>query len=225
MKSLLLTLSLLSFSAFALDQDMEGATITPTRPTEVNVTFDESTFESQPWIKEFHYVVVVNKGNQTIKVFEHGQTIITGKVSTGRDQFEEKGEHGSKMAAWTITPTGYYTPTYLDKNHKSTAYRRKWGWLKGGIKMPYSIFFNEGIALHQTPAGTEAMLGQKASGGCIRLPELIASDLFYRVLETMGEKNPLFNVDGTAKYDSEGHLRYSTTPGFSALIVVINRPE
>lgn len=209
-------------------QDMEGATYSLTRPVDINVSFNESTFITQPWTKEFRYVIVINKANsgkeaQTIKVFEYGQLIITDKVSTGRDEFEKKGEHGSKMDAWTVTPTGYYTPSFLDKDHKSSAYGGKWSWLKGGVKMPYAIFFNGGIALHERPRGTESMLGQKASGGCVRLSDNMASDLFERVKETQGVKNPRFNTNGTAMLDAAGNLRFATTPGFSTLVVVQNQ--
>lgn len=228
MKQLLLSFLLVSFGANAASNDMEGATLSSSRPVDINVSFNESTFITQPWTKEFRYVIVVNKANsgaekQTIKVFEYGQLIITDKVSTGRDEFESKGEHGSKMDAWTVTPTGYYTPTFLDKDHKSSAYGGKWSWLKGGVKMPYAIFFNGGIALHERPRGTQDMLGTKASGGCVRLADTLASDLFSRVQETTGVKNPRFNVNGTPMLDSEGNVRHAETPAFSTLIVIQNQ--
>jgi lipoprotein-anchoring transpeptidase ErfK/SrfK len=212
----------------ASSNDMEGATFSSSKPVDINVSFNQSTFETQPWTQEFRYVIVVNKAvsgseKQTIKIFEYGQLIITSKVSTGRDQFESKGEHGSKMDAWTVTPTGYYTPLFLNKNHKSSAYGRKWEWLRGGVKMPYAIFFNGGIALHQRPKGTESALGENASGGCVRLSDSLASDLFSRVQETAGVKNPRFNVDGTPMLDAEGNLRHATNPGYSTLIVVQNQ--
>jgi lipoprotein-anchoring transpeptidase ErfK/SrfK len=228
LKALLTTIIALSFSAIAFSQDMEGASTSLTRPTDVDVSFNQSTFESQPWTKEFHYVIVVNKANtgseaQTIKVFEYGQLIRTEKVSTGRDQFEKKGEHHSKADSWTVTPTGYYVPSYLDIDHRSSAYGGRWSWIKGGVKMPFAIFFNGGIALHEAPKGTEGDLGKKASGGCVRLPAMLASDLFHRVEETEGAKNPRFNVDGTAMLDKDGHQMYSTKSGFSALIIVQNK--
>lgn len=228
MKSLLTTIFALSFSVIAFAQDMDGATISSSRPVDLDVSFNLSTFESQPWTKEFRYVIVVNKANtgseaQTIKVFEYGQLIRTDKVSTGRDGFERRGEHGSKADSWTVTPTGYYVPNYLDIDHKSSAYGGKWSWIRGGVKMPFAIFFNGGIALHQAPKGTEGALGTKASGGCVRLPGALASDLFYRIQETDGAKNPRFNTNGTAMLDKDGHQMYSTKSGFSALIIVQNK--
>lgn len=228
MKNLLAIFLALSLSGALFALDFEGATFSQTRPVDVDVTFTESTFESQPWVKEFRYVVVVNKANtgkeaQSIKVYEYGQMIISDKVSTGRDGFERKGEHGSRNDSWTVTPTGYYTPDFLDKDHRSSAYGGRWSRIFGGVKMPYAIFFNGGIALHQAPKGTEGMLGTKASGGCVRLPGDLASDLFARIQETQGAKNPLFNVNGTPVLDAVGNLSYSSKSGFSALIIVQNK--
>ena len=228
MKALLTTIFALSFSAIAFSQDMDGATISATRPADVDVSFTVNTFTTQPWTKEFRYVIVVNKANsgseaQTIKVFEYGQLIRTEKVSTGRDAFERKGEHHSKADSWTVTPTGYYVPNYLDIDHRSSAYGGRFSWLTGGTKMPFAIFFNGGIALHEAPKGTESQLGTEASGGCVRLPPSLASDLFARVQETEGAKNPRFNVNGTAMLDKDGHQMYSTKSGFSALIIVQNK--
>lgn len=211
-------------AAFSQDEGI----ISNSRPIDVNVSFDLSTFETQPWTKEFRYVIVVNKANsgseaQTLKVYEYGQLISTQKVSTGRDAFERKGEHHSKRDSWTVTPTGYYTPTFLSRLHKSTAYGGKFSWLTGGTKMPFAIFFNGGIALHERPGGTQGQLGTKASGGCVRLPQGFAEELFIRVQETAGSRNPRFNVNGTAKLDEAGKQMYATKDGYSTLIVVQNK--
>jgi lipoprotein-anchoring transpeptidase ErfK/SrfK len=173
-------------------------------------------------------VIVVNKANtgkeaQTVKVYEYGQLISTQKASTGRDAFERKGENHSKRDSWTVTPTGYYTPTFLSRLHKSSAYGGKFSWLTGGTKMPFAIFFNGGIALHERPNGTEGMLGKKASGGCIRLPAGFAEELFTRVQETAGSRNPRFNVDGTPILDAAGKQMYATKDGYSTLVVVQNK--
>lgn len=227
MKNLLAIFLALTLSGSLFALDFEGATFSQTRPVDVEVAFNESDFVSQAWINEFRYVVVVNKADagkeaQSIKVYEYGKLIISDKVSTGRNEFERKGEHGSKYDSWTVTPTGYYTPNFLSKDHRSSAYGGKWSRIFGGVKMPFAIFFNGGIALHQAPKGTEGMLGKKASGGCVRLPGDLASDLFTRIQETQGAKNPLFNVNGTPVLDAVGNLNYSSKSGFSALIIVQN---
>ena len=227
MKTLLPIIFAFAVSASVAFSQDEGI-VSNGRPVDVDVSFTPSTFESQPWTKEFRYVIVVNKANtgseaQTVKVYEYGQLISTQKVSTGRDAFERKGEHHSKRDSWTVTPTGYYTPTTLTRLHKSSAYGGKFSWLTGGTKMPFAIFFNGGIALHERPGGTEGMLGKKASGGCIRLPAGFAEELFNRVLETSGAKNPRFNVNGTAKLDESGNQMYAQNPGYGTLVVVQNK--
>jgi lipoprotein-anchoring transpeptidase ErfK/SrfK len=205
----LFTFALSASGAFAQDA---GATLGRERPVDVAVNFTAKSLQL-PWVK-----AVTGTEKQTIKVYEYGQLIIKDKVSTGRNAFEKKGEHKSKSDSWSVTPTGYYTPEYLDKDHKSGAYGGKWSWIVGGVKMPYAIFFNGGIALHQAPKGTEGQLGEKASGGCIRLPGDVASDLFARINETNGAQIPRFSVIGDPKLDNDGHQLYRT--GFSALIVV-----
>lgn len=230
MKNLLILTFILSFSTTSLlAQDMAGASISLTRPIDVDVDFQPSYFESKPWIKEFRYVVVINKANsgneaQSIKVYEYGSLIVSGKVSTGRDEFEAAGMNHSKKDSWTVTPTGYYTPIFLNKDHRSSAYGGRFSWLFGGTKMPFAIFFNGGIALHQAPKGTESLLGTKASGGCIRLPGEIASDLFTRIKETVGSRIPKFKVNGTIEADAKGNYAYSNS-GFSALIIVKNKVQ
>lgn len=227
MKTLLPIIFAFAVSASVAFSQDEGI-VSNGRPVDVDVTFDQSTFESQPWTKEFRYVIVVNKANtgseaQTVKVYEYGQLIITEKVSTGRDAFERKGTNHSKRDSWTVTPTGYYTPNFLSKLHKSSAYGGKFSWITGGTKMPFAIFFNGGIALHERPDGTEGKLGTQASGGCIRLPQGFAEELFQRVTETAGAKNPRFNVNGTAKLDASGNQMYAQNPGYSTLVVVQNK--
>lgn len=227
MKLLIATLFALAITASAVFAQDEGATVSVTRPVDVAVNFTEANLET-PWIKEFRYVIVVNKANegsekQTIKVFEYGKLIRKEKVSTGRDGFERKGEHHSKNDSWTVTPTGFYTPNFLSKDHRSSAYGGRFSWITGGTKMPFAIFFNGGIALHEAPKGTAGDLGKKASGGCVRLPDTLSSDLFFRIQETEGSKNPRFTVEGQPMLDDAGNQRYSTKSGFSALIIVQNK--
>lgn len=216
------------FIAFTAIADESGVYAAPERPVDVEANFKESYFETQPWINEFRYVVVVNKAvdgreAQTIKVYEYGELIRKEFVSTGRDAFERKGEHHSKKDSWSVTPTGYYTPEWLDKDHRSSSYGGIFSSIFGGAKMPYSIFFNGPIALHEAPKGAEGALGSKASGGCVRLPQSLAGDLFERIKETSGARIPRFTVEGAPVLDSTGHLQFRKQPGFSALIIVIKK--
>lgn len=83
------------------------------------------------------------------------------KVSTGRKGFE--------------TPPGKFRPDYLDEMHHSTKYEN--------APMPFSVFFNDGIAVHGT---TELKhLGRPASHGCVRLDPANA-EVFFRAVAELG---------------------------------------
>ena len=164
------------------------------------------------------------------------------RVSTGRDQFEKKGEHHSNNDSWTITPTGFFTPQFFDIKHKSESYSNSlcntaFGSLITLISkkqlctyMENAVFFNGAIALHKAIPGTEGMLGQKASGGCVRMPAALAEFLFHNLDQAKGTL-PQVNVDGTLKVDEQGHPIYSNKStsvwgnldSRSALIIVMNQ--
>jgi hypothetical protein len=72
-----------------------------------------------------------------------GDTVVW-KVSSGREGFE--------------TPTGSFSVQRLDANHFSDEYDQS--------PMPYSIFFDAGLAIHGT---NQRGLGYPASHGCVRL--------------------------------------------------------
>lgn len=83
------------------------------------------------------------------------------KVSTGRKGFE--------------TPPGQFRPDYLDELHHSTVYEN--------APMPFSVFFNDGIAVHAT--NEVKRLGSPASHGCVRLDPANA-ELFFRAVAKVG---------------------------------------
>ena len=94
--------------------------------------FKESDFITKDWYAGFKYVVVINKAAQgltaqTIRVYDNQQLIMSEKISTGREQFEMKRRttvnHGPDNSYWSMTPTGYYTPMWLSRDHKSKSWR------------------------------------------------------------------------------------------------------
>lgn len=96
--------------------------------------------------------VVINRGNGVKETY-------SWKVSTGRKGFE--------------TPPGQFRPDYLDEMHYSSKYE--------DAPMPFSVFFNDGIAVHAT---TETKhLGRPASHGCVRLDKANAETFFRAVAE------------------------------------------
>lgn len=96
--------------------------------------------------------VVINRGNGVRETY-------SWKVSTGRKGFE--------------TPPGQFRPDYLDEMHYSSKYEN--------APMPYSVFFNDGIAVHAT--NETRHLGSPASHGCVRLDKANAETFFRAVTE------------------------------------------
>jgi lipoprotein-anchoring transpeptidase ErfK/SrfK len=72
------------------------------------------------------------------------------------------------------TPRGSYKVSWLDEHHKSKQYN--------DAPMPYSIFFNNGRAIHGFAGG----VGGPASHGCVRLSTGNAKTLFRLVDQQQG---------------------------------------
>jgi lipoprotein-anchoring transpeptidase ErfK/SrfK len=96
--------------------------------------------------------VVINRSNGARETY-------SWKVSTGRKGFE--------------TPPGQFRPDYLDEMHYSSKYEN--------APMPFSVFFNNGIAVHATSETKH--LGRPASHGCVRLDKANAETFFRAVAE------------------------------------------
>ena len=96
----------------------------------------------------------IDKYQQTMEVYKGNQLIYSWLCSTGKNGYE--------------TPYGEYKPYHTEKLHLS----KQWD----DAKMPYSVFFHEGYAIH----GTNYLrrLGSKASHGCIRLSNKNAKKIY-----------------------------------------------
>lgn len=186
--------------------------VTPFLPEFLNgQVFTEQDFYSKPWLRDFRYVIVVNKAQQgrtaqTMRVYEYGRLIKYSKVSTGRETLElrrkNKECYGAPLKSyWSQTPTGYYTPKFLSKDHKSSSW---------DADMPYAIFYDvdNGLALHEASKNYVDRLGKRASGGCTRQDHETAKDLFERVKETERSTVPEINVDGTPVLNADGSVKY-----------------
>ena len=102
-------------------------------------------------------VVTVDKSAQRLTVVVDGADRYQWPVSTGRWGYS--------------TPNGSYRPQRLE---------RKWFSRKYDMSpMPYSIFFNDGYAIHGSYEVSR--LGRPASHGCIRLAPSNAAVLFALV--------------------------------------------
>ena len=165
-------------------------------------------------------------------------------VSTGRHGYEAKGEHHSRKDSWSVTPTGYYVPQYFSEKHKSESYSSSLcdsllGRLASALArkqlctyMENAIFFNRAIALHKAIPGTEDALGEKASGGCVRLPAALAEYLYWNLKTATDNRGvPVVSPDGKPELNANGNVKYSvqstsiwgTINAISALIIVTDQ--
>lgn len=179
--------------------------------------FSESDFDSKPWMRDFIYVIVIDRaakgaGAQSMRVYENGRLIHKAKVSTGRETLELKRKNKSCTGAppksyWSNTPTGYFTPKYLSKDHVSSSW---------DSSMPYAIFYDidNGLALHEVYSKYAGYLGSRASGGCTRQDATSAQNLFNQVRSTEGRQIPLIREDGTPVLDESGRVIYITKQNF-----------
>jgi len=102
--------------------------------------------------------VKVDLSEQIMNVYKGDTLVYSWFVSTAVDGL--------------VTPTGNFKPYHAEKMHFSKQFYNS--------PMPYSVFFNEGFAIH----GTEYVrsLGYKASHGCVRLHPDNANKLYTLVL-------------------------------------------
>lgn len=115
----------------------------------------------------------IDLSKQTMTVSDKNGVIASWKISSGR--------HGY------LTPTGTHTPHYTARMHYSKQYYNS--------PMPYSVFFNRGIAVH----GTNDLrnLGRPASHGCIRSHPKNAKK-FYDLVQKHGREMTRVTVHGKA---------------------------
>jgi lipoprotein-anchoring transpeptidase ErfK/SrfK len=181
--------------------------------------FETLVFDQQEsWINQYPLVIVINKSNigsskQSLRMYEYGNLTFTTAVSTGREQWEQQKKwvfgHGPKKGYFSSTNQGYFRAEYLSADHKS----KLWG-----TKMPWAVFFNEGIAIHQAPKGTEGALGKRASGGCVRISNKVAQWVFQKVKATGTGLLPKFNRAGDLILDKNGQVQMEK--GWKTLIIV-----
>jgi hypothetical protein len=173
-------------------------------------------------VSQFDVVIWVNKATsgtskQRLEIWTRGQKSLTTKVSTGREKWEKSRAwiwgKGPRNSYFSSTNVGYFTPHHLSPMHTS----KLWG-----TKMPWSIFFDEGIAIHQAPPDAEYALGSRASGGCVRVSGSVAAEIYNLVLGTQNSWIPEFTRDGNFVLDSiTGQPRRKR--GYSTLIIVEDR--
>jgi lipoprotein-anchoring transpeptidase ErfK/SrfK len=147
-------------------------------------------------------------------------------VSTGREmvEFAPNGQR-----APSFTPKGYYEldPGRMYKHHTSG----QWG-----TPMPYAMFFNweknglqTGLAIHSATGDDVALLGQRASAGCVRLAPENAALLFNLIRTNYKGLAPRFafdrntasmSNDGLLMHDAQGQVKFAE--GYKVLVFIEN---
>lgn len=150
-------------------------------------------------MEEYSLVIYINKAasgplSQHILVFENGQQVIETKVSTGREKWEAPPS-GRKY--FSATAAGFFTPAWLSEHYVSKLWK---------APMPFAIFFNGGIAMHQVPRGAEDLLGRRASGGCVRIDRDHAKEIFKLVEKHGRGLVPQFGRNGKLVKSANGEV-------------------
>jgi len=149
-------------------------------------------------------------------------------VSTGREQLE-RDRTGRRVL--TTTPTGYFEldPARFYRNYTSVHWREA---------MPYAMFFanvengtKTGLAIHAAPGHERALLGKRASAGCVRLAPENARTLFELIRERYRGPVPVPSFDARSRSSSvagefarAGGGEIMLMPGYQVL-VLIDQPE
>lgn len=204
------------FSQDAKPLNFELFNRTQSRSTEWNALLPEESFQrfGVNWIQEFDLVLVINKAvsgptAQRALVYYRGEYAATYLVSTGREK-NEKAKSGKRY--FSSTPTGWFSPTFLSRNHVSSLW---------GARMPFAVFFNGGIATHAALPAYYKDLGTRASGGCVRFSTEEAQWVFDRVQGAGKGLVPQFNRRGEPVMDRNGQIKYAQN--WRTLIIVVNR--
>lgn len=117
----------------------------------------------------------IDLAKQRMTVSDKNGVVGSWKISSARGGYE--------------TPVGTYTVNWTSKMH----YSRQYHW----SPMPYSVFFNRGVAVHGTNAISR--LGHPASHGCVRAHPKDAKK-FYNLVHKHGLKLTKITVHGTPPY-------------------------
>jgi lipoprotein-anchoring transpeptidase ErfK/SrfK len=133
-------------------------------------------------------VITVDKTAQRLSVDVDGAHRYDWPVSTARWGYR--------------TPNGTYRPERLARKWFS----RKYDW----SPMPWSIFFDEGYAIHGSYEISH--LGRPASHGCIRLHPNNAKVLFELVQQHMKDTRIVVSGDGPPSARHEGTARKRRAP-------------
>lgn len=233
--SILLVAMLLSVQSFAQSKKNQVLMIEDSYEAPVGRLFNEAAyFKGNTYLNEYTNVIVINKAAsgptaQTLRLYTNRQLILTTDVSTGREDIEKIGAvrgvvnkifKGATSSHWRHTTRGFYSVKRIEgPNYKSG---------ESKFKMPYAMFFNEkrGLAVHQVPpdlsggeAAGEAMLGRRASSGCVRVHKNTIFQIHATVVAADRGHIPVLDTrTGQPLRDQYGQVRYER--GYKTLVIV-----
>jgi hypothetical protein len=177
-----------------------------------------SKAENGPWAQRMYVFHKKDGGNLDL--------LYNWPVSTGRE-LVEYAPNGQR--APSFTPQGYYEldPSRMYKHHISGQWQQP---------MPHAMFFSwerngmqTGLAIHGASGDDVALLGQRASAGCVRLAPENAALLFnliktqYRGLAprfAYDRRTASMSNDGLMMHDAEGKLQLAE--GYKVLVFIEN---
>jgi hypothetical protein len=158
----------------------------------------------------------------------HLKLLYDWPASTGRER-QEISPRG--RSSFTGTPRGYYE---LDPGRMYRRYT-SYSWKQS---MPYAMFFNwerrglqTGLAIHAATGGDIALLGRRASAGCVHLAPQDARTLYELIRGEYRGRVPRFaydartrtmSNDGTLMHDAEGRLKLAD--GYRVLVQIEDYP-
>lgn len=211
-----------SWDAGVLDLDDEQKTAAEKDTADMLPFIPKDLENPEDWKRKYFDVVVwINKSStgtrkQALEIYQEGKLVYRTRISSGREKFETGSDDPTQKSAptksyFTSTPTGYFTPYYLNIDHTSKQWKDAF--------MPYAVFFNGGIAFHQAPGGTEGRLGSRASGGCVRSHPLVAPDLFWRVRMSGGPFTSAENSKETFRQQAAYYAPHYGTPHSSTPMI------
>ena len=128
---------------------------------------------------------VIDLGTQTMTVSDKSGEIASWKISSARGGYR--------------TPTGTFTPHYTSRMHYSKQYHFS--------PMPYSVFFNEGVAVHGT-ARSAISAAPPRTAACASHPK--NAKVFYDLVQKHGMQMTRVTVRGKPPYSpavAEGRRR------------------
>lgn len=166
-----------AYAASAVESDELFDLLSPDQISQELLNSDDGTPAVAPTAEGGpRVVVIVDKSEQHLWVYEDGELTNDWPVSTGTER-KKCPPNGACYVAHT--PTGTFIPFRMHYTHTSSLWN---------ARMDRAIFISGGIALHATYGDHIRQLGTRQSGGCVRQSPFNA-DKLYQIVSYYGANN------------------------------------